>query len=166
MKKLILPLVAFAMLSTYSTTEVRAQATGTDYKNAIGGRFGIANGVTFKHFLTNDQAIDVILNFRSRRDNYSRFKLVGLYQWHLPIDGAPGLRWYYGVGGGVGVWTDKRGNRNDSEVDLSIDGVIGLDYKISGAPINLALDWKPALNLSPDTGLDAEGIGLSVRFAF
>ncbi|WP_028297740.1 hypothetical protein [Olivibacter sitiensis] len=164
MKKLIFPFFACLVMTVCLSTEVKAQAMGDDYNNAIGGRFGIANGITFKHFFKQDQALDVILNFRSKRNDYSRFKLVGLYQWHLPISDVAGLRWYYGVGGGLGSYTDKVAD--ESELDFSVDGVIGLDYKIPNAPINLSLDWKPALNFSPDTGLDAEGIGLSIRFAF
>jgi hypothetical protein len=27
---------------------------------------------------------------------------------------------------------------------VGIDGVLGLDYKFNGAPINMSLDWQPS----------------------
>jgi hypothetical protein len=144
---------------------------GYSYKHAIGGRFGVANGITYKTFLTDEQALDFILNFRSNR-NYNVFRLVGLYLIHNPITQMDGLRWYYGVGGGVGGYRNKFYDQNgrftgdESSLALSVDGAIGLDYKFINAPINVSLDWKPALELAPDAGLKFDGIGLSVRFTF
>lgn len=163
MKKLLLLLLMVGGFGLFQQ-EAKAQALGTDYRNAIGGRFGIANGITFKHFMNNNNALDFIVNFRSKKNEYSTFRVIGLYEVHLPINNAPGLKWYYGGGGGIGVYDNKR--NDDSEVAVSLDGVLGLDYKFNGAPINVSLDWKPALDLTPDTGFDAEGFGLSIRFAF
>ena len=163
MKKLLLLLLMVGCFGLFQQ-DAKAQALGNDYKNAIGGRFGIANGITFKHFMNNDNALDFIVNFRSKKNEYSTFRVIGLYEIHNPINNAPGLQWYYGVGGGIGVYDDKR--FDNSEIALSFDGVLGLDYKFNGAPINVSLDWKPAIDLTPDTGFDAEGFGFSVRFAF
>ena len=146
-------------LILFAQTETKAQ----DYKNAIGGRFGVANGVTFKTFLNEINALDFILNFRSSRTS-SAFRLTGLYEIHAPITNATGLKWYYGVGGSIGSLKDKATDKNDFAV--SLDGVLGLDYKFTDAPINISLDWKPAINIAPETEFDAEGLGLSVRFTF
>lgn len=42
---------------------------------------------------------------------------------------------------------------------------LGLDYKISGAPIDLAFDIDPTFTLAPTTSFDFAG-GLAFRFAF
>lgn len=139
------------------------QTANAQYKNAIGGRFGTANGISFKTFVKQDRALDFILNFQSKND-YSYFRFTGLYEIHNPINNADGLRWYYGFGGTLGSINYKPTDEND--LLLGIDGVIGLDYKFKGAPINLALDWKPTLEVVPDTNFDAEGLGLSLRFTF
>lgn len=157
--KRVLLLAAF--LGLLFTSESKAQ----DYRHALGGRFGTANGLTFKTFVAGDRAWDLILNFRDNR-NYSSFRFTGLYEIHDPINGAPGLNWYYGVGGTVGTFKWKHDHDDDSRVYLAVDGVLGLDYKFNGAPINLALDWKPAIELNPNTEFNAEGVGLSVRFTF
>ncbi|WP_026897817.1 hypothetical protein [Daejeonella oryzae] len=157
-KLLLLSITAFIIL--LSQTESQAQQT---YKNALGGRFGEANGVTFKTFVNNQDALDFILNFQSR-GNYSYFRLTGLYEVHKPFANAQGLRYYYGAGGTLGQRKDKR--NDDSDLLASIDGVLGLDYKFDEAPINVSLDWKPALVVTPYTEFDARGLGLSVRFTF
>jgi len=157
----VLGVISFSIVS-YSA---KAQATeGYDYKSAIGGRFGVANGITFKTFLSDQNALDVILNFRSNSKS-STFKLVGLYEIHNPFNSVEGLKWYYGGGAGIGTYKNKE--TDNSGAAFSIDGVLGLDYKIDGAPINLSLDWKPEIRFAPDnTGVDFAGFGLSIRFAF
>jgi hypothetical protein len=47
---------------------------------------------------------------------------------------------------------------------FGVDGVLGLDYKISGAPIDLSLDIQPEVSI-PDGGFDIWG-GLGIRFTF
>ncbi len=143
-----------------------AQERNEKYDRAIGGRFGVANGITYKQFINgSNHAIDGILNFQGNR-NYSVFKVVGLYEIHdvIKVADYEGWLWYYGAGGGVGFYTDKK--EDATSVAFSLDGVLGLDYKIPTAPINLSLDWKPMLELSPNPGMKFDGFGLSVRFAF
>src|SRR5690606_9371243 len=103
MKKLLF--IAWGVVSLlFISVKSQAQATdGYEYKSAIGCRFGVANGVTFKTFLQGQNALDVILNFRSNSKS-STFKLVGLYEIHNDFEGAPGLRWYYGAGAGIGTY--------------------------------------------------------------
>ncbi len=156
MKKLFLSILFVTCL--LATTSVNAQ-----YKHALGVRLGDTYGVTFKTFLQSNKALDFILNVRNR-DNYSSFRLTGLYEVHNPIGGAPGLRWYYGGGGTLGSINHKRSD--DTDFYLSVDGVLGLDYKFNGAPINLSLDWKPAIEVSPNTEFDPRGVGFSVRITF
>lgn len=61
MRRLIFTLIAGATLMMTGITSVKAQ----DYKNAIGGRFGSANGVTFKTGLNKNAMLELIGNFRS-----------------------------------------------------------------------------------------------------
>jgi hypothetical protein len=150
-------------LTFIATAAFYSSSYAQNYKNAIGGRFGAANGVTFKTSVGTDKMLDIIANFRSTHD-YNYFRLTGLYEIYNPIADAPGLGWYYGFGGSLG--SVKYKPTSSSDLYLSVDGVLGLDYKFKDAPINLSLDWKPALELAPDTGFDASGLGLSIRFTF
>lgn len=159
MKKLL----TIFCLTVITTFAFHSKSNAQGYDNAIGGRFGAANGVTFKTTLGGNKMVDLIANFRSN-STYSYFRVTGLYEIYNPINNAAGLNWYYGLGGTVG--TVKYKPTRDNDLYLGVDGVLGLDYKFADAPINLSLDWKPAIGLVPDTDFDASGVGLSLRFTF
>lgn len=161
-----LKMALIAVLVLGSSILVSAQSTSEYYSSAIGGRFGVANGITYKHFLTpGGHAIDGIVNFQGNRE-FGVFKVLGLYEIHdqIRVLDYQGLLWYYGAGGGLGFYTDKI--EDSTAVAFSIEGVVGVDFKIPTAPINISLDWKPMLELSPHPGLKFDGFGLSLRFAF
>jgi hypothetical protein len=157
MKKLIFTLLAGVALLTANVNSAKAQ----EYKHAIGGRFGSANGISFKTGLNKDAMLELIANFRSS-DNFDYLRLTALYEKYNPINGAPGLNWFYGGGGTVGTVKFA----GESDVYLGLNGVLGLDYKFKGAPINLSLDWIPTFQLTPDTDFYSGDIGLGVRFTF
>ncbi|MES2650645.1 MAG: hypothetical protein V4663_02840 [Bacteroidota bacterium] len=158
MKKLIFTLIAGFALLTMSTTNANAQ----DYKNAIGGRFGTANGISFKTGLSKGAMLELIGNFRSNR-NAEYFNLTGLYEVYKPINNAQGLNFYYGGGATIGSYRIKG---FDGEAYLSANGVLGLDYKFNDVPFNISLDWIPALRLTQGTGFYGGDVGLGVRFTF
>ena len=161
MKKLI-----FTFLVGIAITMATSNANAQSYKNAIGGRFGNANGVSFKTGLSKGAMLELIGNVRGN-DNYSYANLTALYEIYKPIGGAPGLNWFYGAGASIGsVKYKKFKNDDDSNIFLGLNGVLGLDYKFKGAPINLSLDWIPTFQLTPNSGFYGGDIGLGVRFTF
>src|ERR1700741_814315 len=105
-----------------------------DYKNAIGLRVGETSGFTYKHMFNNGNAFEGIISAWP----YT-IGLTGLYEKHLQT-GAPGLLWYFGVGGhaNFGGPTERayyyRGDRRYTYVYRSggyavgADGIIGLEY--------------------------------------
>jgi hypothetical protein len=157
MKKLLLLsfTVAFLMLAN---TNAQAQT----YENTIGVRLGPYNGINYKTFLNSNKALDLNLSFRNNED-FNRLFFTALYEVHNPIEGAPGLLWFYGGGGSIGSYKRKD---FDGDLFFSADGVIGLDYKIEGAPINFAMDWRPRLEITPNSDLRSNDLGLSIRFTF
>lgn len=162
MKKILLLCLTVGFI-ILSNKEACAQST---YKNAIGGRFGAANGLTFKTFLNREAALDFILNFQSHKE-YSDFRLTGLYELHKAFPDAAGLRYYYGAGATLGSRNyDARYDKSDNRLLLGIDGVLGLDYKFDELPLNVSFDWKPEIVLTDETRFDASGVGLSIRFTF
>jgi len=158
MKKLFFTLLTGLGIFALSAGNAQAQ----DYKNAIGGRFGNANGVTFKTALNQGKMLELIGNFRSN-SGVSWVNLTGLYEVYNPIKGAEGLNWFYGGGATIGS-TKVKGFNGDFY--LAANGVLGLDYKFAGAPINLSLDWVPTLQLTPATDFWSGDLGLGVRFTF
>lgn len=158
MKKLLFTVIALAAFFTLNIADANAQG----YNHAIGGRFGNANGISFKTSLNKGAMLELIGNFRSN-SGVKYANLTALYEVYNPIPGAEGLNWFYGGGATIGSYKVKG---FDGDIYLSANGVLGLDYKFKGAPINLSLDWIPALQLTPDTGFWGGDIGLGVRFTF
>lgn len=158
MKRLLFTLITGLALLTISASNANAQ----DYKNAIGGRFGSANGISFKTGLSKGAMLELIGNFRSNKA-LDYFNLTGLYEIYKPINGAEGLNFYYGGGATIG---SVKAKGFDGDVYLSANGVLGLDYKFSSVPFNISLDWVPALQLTPNTGFYGGDVGLGLRFTF
>ncbi len=86
-----------------------------------------------------------------------------MYEIHGDINGVEGLKWYVGPGAHVAFY----GNKYGGNTSIGIDGVIGLDYKINNAPINLSLDYQPSIQLTTFYGerFTSWG-GLAIRYTF
>jgi hypothetical protein len=159
MKKylLIVIVIVFGMIS-----KTNAQALGSDYKTAIGVKI-YPGAISIKHFISSNVALEGLASFW----RYG-FRFTGLYEYHGEINDAPGLQWYIGPGAHIGFFNDRWSRRyidQSNTVDFGIDGVLGLDYKIKGAPINVSLDWQPSFTIVTDPTFRSWG-GLGVRFAF
>ncbi|MFO7823744.1 MAG: hypothetical protein R6V72_07370 [Cyclobacterium sp.] len=157
-------IVVFALLMGLSLiNESKAQT----YATGIGLRAGVSNGLTVKHFIQSDVALEGILHTRWRG-----LVITGLYEVHKNIREVRGLRWFYGGGAHIGSWNS--GNPPPPWADsgyrgstiVGIDGIIGLDYKFEDAPINLSLDYKPAFNIINGGGFWGDEVALSIRFTF
>jgi hypothetical protein len=144
----------FAIFLTVSS--VQAQTTGSSYKTALGFKFP-PTGITVKHFITDKHALEGIAYFLT----YGA-RITGLYEIHGNINQAPGLQWYIGPGAHLGFYNNKNGNGTA----LGIDGVLGLDYKIDSAPINLSIDWQPFLEFGnfKNSGFIGNVGGIAIRY--
>jgi hypothetical protein len=89
-------------------------------------------------------------------------RITGLYEIHGPITGAKGLQWYIGPGAHIGFYNTKNGGGTF----IGIDGVLGLDYKFNGAPINISLDWQPSFEFGDGHGFAGSWGGLGIRYTF
>jgi hypothetical protein len=154
-KKVIMKQLLMAIFALLLVTQA-AQAQENSYRNAVGIRLGpsvpaVKSGITFKHFLANNNAIEGILSFGDG------FSICGLYEIHKPI-AAENLQWFIGFGGYAGF-----ANKVSS---IGAAGIVGLDYNFSNIPLNLTLDWKPELNLIEYVGFEGSTVGLSIRYRF
>lgn len=157
-------LVMAAVVFYASVTAASAQSTGPDYSTGVGVKFGWWNGagISVKHFMNSNAALEGILSLW----HYGG-EICGLYEYHGDIAGAQGLKWYVGAGAHVGIYNNNYGEvypARSTGVYLGPDGVLGLDYKITGAPIDLSLDIQPRIDI-PGLYFYVWG-GLGVRFAF
>lgn len=136
-----------------------------DYKTGIGARLGFDQGLTIKHFVSEKNALEFLLATRWRG-----FVLTGLYEIHNQAFNTEGLKWYFGFGAHVGFWngdyTRGWGEPGKNYTVIGIDGILGLEYSFTEAPVNIGLDWKPAYNFGGYSGFWADGGALSIRFIF
>ena len=161
MKKIFFLAIPFCLITGLS----QAQSHSTDsysYETALGVKVWDGAGISLKHFFNTKNAGELIGYFWSRG-----FRLTGLYEIHGPIKGANGLRWYIGPGAHIGFYNARPNHTNDPDgTFVGIDGVLGLDYKFRGAPINLSLDWQPSFEFGRNMGFSGSWGGLGIRYTF
>ena len=155
MRRISLVLVSLAFV-TLSQAQSKS-SSGSTYRTALGVKVWDGGGISFKHFLTDNNALELIGYFWSRGT-----RITGLYEIHGPISGASGLKWYIGPGAHVGFYNTKYGDGSF----IGIDGVLGLDYKFKGAPINVSLDWQPSFEFGDNRGFVGSWGGLGIRYTF
>ena len=170
MRSLIVTIIA--CLLTGSIYAQNKSGGGSDYNTGIGARFGYDGGVSLKHFLKEDAALEGILSIPW---GYRGFKLTGLYEIHKPLPNAEGFKWFFGGGGHIGFyngyyWGNGYYKNHYYYYDrlypvIGVDGIIGLEYKFNEIPFTLGLDVKPYVNFLGWGGHFWDG-GLSARYVF
>ncbi|HPI00325.1 MAG TPA: hypothetical protein PK772_08345 [Chitinophagaceae bacterium] len=155
-------LICMLILSMESNAQKKKHSSNVDieYKTALGVKLGWFEGgaISIKHFVSDNAAVEGLASFWNRG-----FRFTGLYELYWNIPDADGLKVYAGPGAHIGTYSSKYGGN----VFLGIDGVLGLDYKIRNAPINLSLDFQPSFefgNGSNDSFSPWGGLG--VRYTF
>ena len=141
-----------------------SKSNAQDYSTGIGIRGGWGTGITLKHFLGDNNAVEGILDTR-----WDGFNITGLYEIHHQAFDVNRLNWYYGAGWNIGFWNGKNvpwTAINDNYVVIGINGILGLEYNFEAIPINLSVDWKPVLNISGASGIWGKGGAFSIRYIF
>lgn len=174
--RLSLGVVLFFVLSlrVYSQTENIPQPTSPAYRTAIGIRAGITSGLTVKRFTASGNAIEGILSL-----GRNKVGITGLYEKHVASPTVPGFKWYYGVGAHFSHYTrseyysNERGYRyyyyrvRPDGYGVGIDGILGLEYKISPIPFAISLDLKPYVEVHTSNSIYmALDPGLGIKFTF
>ncbi|MDO9341554.1 MAG: hypothetical protein Q7T72_13650 [Bacteroidales bacterium] len=158
MKKIVITcLIVFCLVSV---------SYAQDYKTGIGLRVGPYNGLTVKHFMGEKPAFELILATR-----WSGFVITGLYEIHNQAFNTERLKWYYGFGGHIGFWNGDYTHNYWGKVGtpytvVGIDGILGLEYSFTEVPINIGVDWKPAINIVGYNNYWYDGGALSIRYIF
>lgn len=150
MKKLLLIL--------FSIFALNAGISAQGYKTAAGLFVDFGDGATvvgphIKHFFTKSVSGQGLLLFGSGAT------VLGAEVSHNAlIPGGRGLSW--NIGFGPQAWI---GNNNTTFV---FRPSLGMEYTISGAPINLGLDWRPAWILTDGSHFEAGRFGFAIRYIF
>lgn len=146
-------LIAFAIIS------ISNLANAQEYSTSAGIRFGGFNsGITVKHFINDQDAVEGILGIGS-----GSFVVTGFYQRHADAFEIDGLKWFYGLGAHVGG-VSQNANTNGGLM-LGADAILGLEWIIPELPISLTADLHPRLELLNGSLLGIEP-ALSIRYTF
>jgi hypothetical protein len=156
MKKIVLTfLIAFSII---------AINYAQDYNTGIGLRGGFESGITLKHFISEKSALEGIVATRWRGVEFT-----GLYEIHNQAFHVERLNWYFGFGAHVGFWNGNYagwGTPGNHYAVLGIDGILGMEYNLREIPVNIGIDWKPALNVLGYQGFWVDGGAVSIRYIF
>jgi hypothetical protein len=151
-----------AFLILLFTAVVTITGYGQDYKTALGLRAGLPYGVTVRHFINKENALEGILASR-----WTGLVITGLYENESWLGNYPGLNWYWGVGAHAGFWdAGTNPNVNTTGAVIGVDAILGIEYTFDEFPINLSLDLLPSLNLIGSTGWGGINGALSIRYVF
>ena len=71
--------------------------------------------------------------------------------------GSESLNWYLGVGPYITI---------DDPFWLGAAAEAGIEYRFSGAPIALGVDWRPKFSIIETTDLHFDGFGVNLRYVF
>jgi hypothetical protein len=89
------------------------------------------------------------------------FNVTALVEFAQTMADTPRLGWYYGAGANIGYWDDSE---NNSELNVGVDGILGMEYTFEDVPINVSIDWKPYFILITDPRFEFDEFALSVRY--
>lgn len=131
------------------------------YTTAIGVKM-YPSAISFKKFIRSNKAIESLGYF-----TLDGFRATIMYEKYAPIDGAENLSWYVGYGGHLGIWSEewKKNNPNHAAgIALGVDGILGMDYKIKNAPLNISVDWQPSFNFVGSSYFESGWAGLGIRY--
>jgi hypothetical protein len=150
MKKL---LFITLLLGVYAFS-ANAQSKGNPQ---LGVRLGLPFGGTVRYFFDDANAVEGIAGAYAHT-----FTVTGLFEHHFDLSAltTEGFAWF--VGGGAHLGHRKTdGNR---KFIGGVDGIAGIDYTFPAFPLNLSLDWKPAIHFN--TSSDLTDFAVSVRYTF
>jgi len=143
MKKLFVLIICLLSISSASQAQ--------NYDKAIGARFGFPAGLTYKQFISDNAAVEIIVGTRDGGGS-----LTALLELHAEaLDYS--LNIFYGIGGHIGSL--------ESSLNVGADGIFGLEYT-PDAPIVFAIDLKPTLYWWRSDLRFSTGGAFSIRYAF
>lgn len=120
-------------------------AFSQDYNLGLGLRLGSPLSISAKKFVSEKSAFEVYAGFR----NYVGFNWMNIsaaYLLHNPIDAVDGLKYYYGVGGSMYIYSYDVGFGSDfADTGFGVQGYLGLEYVFSDIPLSVTADWIPTI---------------------
>ncbi|MEO9870155.1 hypothetical protein [Ekhidna sp.] len=126
------------------------------YEKSAGLRLGHTSGLTFKKFVNEDEAVEMILSGRNEG-----MQFTAQYLFHEPMEFSFNDRFYlhYGVGGHMGYekFSDISKTLSNAAGDafiyedktfftMGVDASLGIEYRWLEVPATFGFDIKPYFN--------------------
>ena len=124
MKKTLM--LTFLLSSLFLVKEVSAQ----EFSSAIGARLGYPLSLSYKTFISENAAVEVIGGTRGW-SGYRWFNVGAAYQQHQALDlgDLEGVTWYWGAGGSIYFWNWDNDFINPGDnTSFGLQGYLGLIY--------------------------------------
>jgi hypothetical protein len=146
-----------------------AAQESSGYKTAVGVRGGWNSGISVKHFISNNAALEGIIGTRYRGVN-----LTALYELHKGNAlGVSRLSWEYGLGASIGTyngryyrsWNNKDDYKDRNYTVVSIVGIFGMEYYFAEIPFTIGLDIMPYVDFIGNGNGFIDG-SLAFRYVF
>ena len=169
MKYIICSLIgAFIALHSFSQNiTIDTISTRKTYEKAYTYSLGVKmypSAVSYKQFIRTNKAIEALGYF-----SLDGFRATLVYETYAPIEGNENLSWYVGYGGHLGIWSEtwKKNNPDHTAgIAVGVDGILGLDYKVKNAPLNISVDWQPSFNFVGSSYFESGWAGIGIRYTF
>ncbi len=159
----------FALILSLSFAGSYAQV----HSHALGirggaGNYGSGGELSYQHALGGENRLELDLGWRRynrNNDRYSHLGITGIYQWVWNIE--DGFNWYAGLGGQLGLYSDKYNSENDGAT-LSVGGQLGIEYDFNqlGAPIQMSFDIRPMWGFFSGYSGIGYGAAFSIRYTW
>ncbi len=153
--------ISFLLITYLANCQTNTEQYTSPYKKAIGFKLN-PGAISYRSFYTRNKAVEGI-GFVS----LDGFQLTILNEKYTPFSNAENLTWYIGYGGHFNLWSERYKLNNPSKsagVAVGADGMLGLDYKLKNAPINLSVDIQPAFNFVGASYFDLGWGGIGIRY--
>jgi len=153
-----LPVLLFTFLIILFSNQCLTVAK--NYDKAIGIRGGLLSGISYKQFISSDNALEFYVT-----GNKHTLYLAGEYEFYNNTKYSS-LDWYYG--GGIYSSFYEHDSSEKSEINggmvIGVNGILGIEYNFKKIPLNISLDWNPSVNLVGGVGFLADRGAISIRY--
>ncbi|MBS1744569.1 MAG: hypothetical protein JST21_00215 [Bacteroidetes bacterium] len=147
------------LITTFFIFSASAQAP---YQKALGVKFPGGLSLTYKQFISDTHNLEAQFTAWNKG-----VRVAGLYEFNFySFNDVPELSWFVGGGAHLGFWKSDYQKNYNSQIDVGVDGIIGLDYAFKKLPLNLSVDWEPAVTLVGNAGFTPVFGGIAVRYTF
>ncbi|MGB3467370.1 MAG: hypothetical protein WBA74_18950 [Cyclobacteriaceae bacterium] len=128
------------------------------YEHSAGVRFGHTAGLTYKKFLVEEQALEVLV---SGRNEGMQITLSYLKHNQMEFAFNENFYFFYGVGGHIGlerfddleksIILNEEGEpafifEDKNYFTMGVNGHVGIEYRWLSIPMTISMDMKPYFN--------------------